>query len=53
MNTWREIVYMCIDELKLLSDDSYYTEDHLIFLISKFRTFILKQRYSDIKKFIN
>lgn len=52
MNTWREIVYMCIDELKLLSDDSYYTEDHLIFLISKFRTFILKQRYSDIKKFI-
>ena len=50
--TWREIIYMCSDELKLSSDDSYYTEDHLKFLISKYRSFILKQRYSDLKKFI-
>ena len=50
--TWREIIYMCSDELKLSSDDSYYTEDHLKFLISKYRSFLLKQRYSDIKKFI-
>ena len=52
MSTWREIVYMCIDELKLSSDDSFFTEDHLIYLISKFRAFILKQRYFDVKKFI-
>ena len=50
--TWREIIYMCSDELKLSSDDSYYTEDHIKFLISKYRSFLLKQRYSDIKKFI-
>ena len=50
--TWREVVYMCNDILKLGSDDSYYTEDHLLFLIAKMRSLILKQRYSDIKKFI-
>lgn len=50
--TWREIVYMCNDLLKLSSDDSFFTEDHLVFLISKIRTLVLKQRYSDIKKFI-
>lgn len=52
MSTWREIVYMCVDELKLLSDDSYYTEDHLVYLISKYRAFLLKKQYSDLKKFI-
>lgn len=48
--TWREAVYMVIDELKLLSDDSLFTEDHIIFLLSNYRVFLLKQRYSDIRK---
>lgn len=48
--TWNEIIYMCLDELKLSSDDSFYTSDHLIFLLNKYRAFLLKQRYSDIKK---
>lgn len=48
--TYKEIVYLCLDELKLASDDSYYTEDHVIALLGKLRTFLLKQRYSDIKK---
>lgn len=48
--TYREIVYMCLDQLKVTSDDSYYTEDHVLFLISKIRALVLKQRYSDIKK---
>ena len=52
MSTYREIIYMISDELKLISDDSYYTEDHILFLVSKYRAFLLKQRYSDIKKFI-
>lgn len=46
----REIVYLCLDELKGFSDDFSYTEEHIIFLITKFRAFLLKQRYSDIKK---
>lgn len=48
--TYREIVYMILDELKLSSDDSFFTEDHVIFLADKTRAFLLKQRYSDIKK---
>jgi hypothetical protein len=48
--TYNEIMYMCLDELKLSSDDSFYTKDHLIFLLVKYRSFLLKQRYSDIKK---
>ena len=50
MSTYRELVYLTLDELKLSSDDSQYTEDHIIFLLSKYRAFLLKQRYSDIKK---
>lgn len=50
MTTWREAVYMCLDELKLLSDDAYFTEDHVINLLSKYRGLILKQQYKDIKK---
>lgn len=52
--TWREIVYMCLDELKGMSDDFTFTEDHLIFLLGKLRSFLLKQRYyADIKKAIS
>lgn len=50
MSTYRELVYLCLDELKLYSDDAVFTEDHIIFLLNKYRAFILKQRYSDIKK---
>lgn len=50
MSTYKELVYMVLDELKLYSDDALYTEDHVIFLLGKHRTFLLKQRYSDIKK---
>ncbi len=52
MSTFREIVYLILDELKLSSDDSYFTEDHIIYLVNNYRTFLLKQRYSDIKKSI-
>ena len=41
---------MVLDELKLSSDDAQFTEDHVMFLLDKYRTFLLKQRYSDIKK---
>ena len=41
---------MALDELKLSSDDAQFTEDHVMFLLNKYRTLLLKQRYSDIKK---
>lgn len=52
MAKFREIAYLVLDELKLSSDDSYYTIDHIVFLINQMRGFLLKQRYSDIKKTI-
>jgi len=48
--TYKEIIYMCLDELHLTSDDSLFNEDHILFLINKYRAFLLKQRYSDIKR---
>lgn len=48
--TLRDIIYMCQDEIKIFSDDSVFEEEHFEFLINKYRAFLLKQRYSDIKK---
>lgn len=50
MSTYRELVYMVLDELKITSDDASFNEDHILFLLDKYRPFLLKQRYSDIKK---
>ena len=44
--TYREIAYMCLDQLKIASDDSYYTVEHVLFLASKIRSLLLKQNYS-------
>lgn len=49
MATLRELTYMVLDELKLSSDDSYFNEEHVIFLIGKYRGLFLKQTYKDIK----
>lgn len=48
--TYREAIYLVLDEIKASADDSFFTEDHIIFLLGKYRAFLLKQRYSDIKK---
>lgn len=50
MSTYKELIYMVLDELKLYSDDALYTEEHIMFLLGKYRTFLIKQRYSDVKK---
>lgn len=50
MSTYRELVYMALDEVKGQSDDFNYNEDHIIFLLDKYRALIIKQRYSDLKK---
>lgn len=40
----KEIVYMCLDLAKAAtSDDSFFTEDHVIFLIKKYRSFLIKK----------
>lgn len=43
--TYRELVYIVLDELKLLSDDAYYTEEHVLFLLKVYRAQLLYQKY--------
>lgn len=50
MATWKQLIYMVLDELKLSADDAYFTEDHCIFLLSKYRGLFLSQQYKDVKK---
>lgn len=51
--TYKEIVYMVLDEIKGKSDDFTYTEDHVIFLMKNYRVFLLKQKYEKEKKWID
>lgn len=48
--TYREAIYMVLDEIKSISDDAIFNEDHVIFLLGKYRAFLLRQKYSDIKR---
>lgn len=41
---------MCLDALKITSDDSVYNEMHILFLLNKYRSLFLQQRYSDVRK---
>ena len=50
MTTYRQAIFMVLDLLKMISDDSFYNEEHIMFLLSKYRGLLLKQRYKDIKK---
>lgn len=50
MATYREIVYQCLEELKMLSDDSTFTEDNILFLADKYRALLLERKYKDVRK---
>lgn len=39
----KELVYYILDSIKNISDDSIITEDHIIFLIKKYRSFFIKR----------
>lgn len=41
--TTGEVVYMVLDLLKGTSDDHLYTEEHVIFLLKKYRSFLIKK----------
>ncbi len=49
-NTFGELIFIVLDELKNSSDDQFFNENHVKFLLSKYRSFLLKQRYADVKK---
>jgi hypothetical protein len=50
MSTFREIVYMCSDQLKLSSDDTFFTNDHILYLLKRYRGLYLSQKYKDVRK---
>ena len=53
MTTYRELVYICLDLVKGTSDDFSYTEEHVAYLLDKYRALLLKQKYgNDPKKYI-
>jgi len=40
----KEIIYMCLDLAKAqTSDDSFWTEEHVLFLLKKYRSFLIKK----------
>lgn len=45
MSTYRELVYIVSDLAKTLSDDTTINENHIVFLLNKYRTYLLKQKY--------
>ena len=47
--TYREIVYIIQDEMKILSDDSNFETDHFIFLANKYRALLFNQKYKGKK----
>lgn len=50
MATYGEVTYMILDELQLTSDDTLITRDHVVFLMDKYRSLLLKKYYTDLKK---
>lgn len=45
MSTYRELIYFCLDAIKAYSDDAIVTEEHVRFLLDKYRSYLLKQKY--------
>ena len=46
----KEIVYMVLDLCKATgSDDSFFTESHVIFLLKKYRSFLIKKELEKLK----
>lgn len=50
MATYRQMVYMCLDLLKEVHDDAYYTEEHVIFLLDKMRSLLLLRKHAAAKR---
>ena len=52
MSTFNEIAYLIYDKLGISSDDSKIEIDHILFMMKNYRTYLLKQQYTDAKRLI-
>lgn len=52
MSTFREIIFMIQDKCKFDTDDSYFTHEHILYLIGKYRALLFQGKYGEknIKK---
>lgn len=46
MATYKQIVYLILDELKLSSDDAFFNEEHILFMLDKYRAEALSKKYT-------
>lgn len=49
MKTYRDMIFIVLDELKIMSDDSVWEYEHIVALLNKYRAMLIKQRYLDKK----
>lgn len=49
MQTIRQIIYMCLDQARLVTDDITLNEEHTLFLANKVRATLLTQKYKTVK----
>lgn len=42
MTTYGQMVYYCLDMVKAFSDDTSVTEEHVMFMLDKYRALTLK-----------
>ena len=47
MSTYRELIKIVADLAKQVSDDDTLTDRHIAFLLNKFRTYLIKQKYGN------
>ena len=45
MATFGEVIYSVLDRIKAISDDAYYTEEHVLFLLKNMRSLLLERKY--------
>ena len=48
--TFKQVAFIISDFSKTIVDDSIITIDHILFLMSKYRNYILNSQYGSIKK---
>lgn len=48
MSTFREILFMIQDECKFDTDDSYYTHEHILYLMQRYRSLLFQQKYGGV-----
>lgn len=46
----KELIYIVLDLCKVASDDAYFTEEHVEWLLTKNRSFLLKREEERLKE---